>query len=178
MFTILLGCLVVGAEPAKGTPVKLKGYQATTPADWQAEKPWNRLRKYQFRLPASEGDRRDAEVIILSNFGGTTASKHTRWKADFIPPEGKKIADVAKTSRYQQGPLTAEILDVAGTWIYKAAPFDPKSKAKPFPGSRVIWVILTIDQDSYQIRLAGSEKTVSERKKQFDAWWQGFAKRP
>jgi hypothetical protein len=50
---LLLAVSVAGAE-VKGTPVKLSGLAGTTPATWKSEKPANRLRSYQFKLPSGD----------------------------------------------------------------------------------------------------------------------------
>lgn len=165
------------ADPDEPTLVVLDSYASKAPADWIKQKPANRLRKYEFHIEPVEGEAHSSEISILPNFGGSTESKHTRWKADIIPPSGKTIDEVSTVRKFTVADkLEAVSLDVTGTWVFKERPFDPKSKPEQRPDYRVIWVILNTDRDSYQIRFAGPQQTVEKHKKAFDEWLNGFTK--
>src|SRR5262249_55565856 len=68
---LLAGGLTLGAgagfsqESKDGTVVKIAGLQSRTPADWVREKPSNRLRSFQFRLPRVKDEKEDAELAVL-----------------------------------------------------------------------------------------------------------------
>src|SRR4051794_31952221 len=66
--------------PAAGTEVTLDGMKAVAPANWKAEKPANRLRSYQFKLPRAAGDTEDAELFIMPDIQGTAEQNFARWK--------------------------------------------------------------------------------------------------
>src|SRR5438309_1378919 len=100
----------------KGTAVKVNKMTATAPADGKSEKPANRLRSYQFKLPGA--GRGDAEVAIFPESQPDTDKTFPRWKATMIPPEGKTIDDVSKVTKLDVPGATVTVLDMAGTWKY------------------------------------------------------------
>src|SRR5690349_855267 len=76
------------ASAADGTAVKVNKMTATAPASWKSEKPANRLRSYQFKLPGAAG-RGDAELYVMPESSPDIAKNFPRWKAQFVPPDGK-----------------------------------------------------------------------------------------
>ena len=173
LIVLCLGERGTGADEPKGTVVKLDKLSSTTPADWKSEKPINRLRSHQFRLPAAK-DAKDAEIFIFPDLTKTVDENFTRYKELFVPPEGKTLDDIAKVSRFEVGKAKVAVLDMQGTWLYKERPFDPKSKQEERPNSRVISVILTTDDGNYLIRLSGPATAVSKHHQAFMDWLKGF----
>jgi hypothetical protein len=167
---------VAQADDLKGNEVKLDKLSSTTPADWKSEKPNNRLRSYQFRIPGAKDAKtnQDAEVFIFPDLTKTVDENFARYKEMFVPPDGKTVDDIAKTSRLEVGKAKVAILDMEGTWLYKERPFDPKSKQENRPDSRVISVIFTTDDGNYLIRLSGPASTVSQHAKAFFDWIKAF----
>lgn len=161
------------ADDLKGTVVKLDKLASTTPADWKPEKPINRLRSHQFRLPAAK-DAKDAEVFIFPDLTKTVDENFARYKESFLTPEGKTIDDVAKVEKFAVGKAKVAVLDITGTWIYKERPFDPKAKEEARPNSRVVWVIFNTDDGNYLIRLSGPAPTVGKHHAGFMNWIKGF----
>src|SRR5262249_39614856 len=101
----LLGGLLVLGVPAragdkKGVPegneVTLDGVKATARAEGKRERPANRLRSSQCRLPRAKDDPADAELAILPNVSGPIEKNIARWKDMFEPPADKKIDDVSR----------------------------------------------------------------------------------
>ncbi len=170
---ILLTTSIVVSEEPKGTEVKLDKLSSTTPADWKSEKPMNRLRSHQFRLPAVK-DSQDAEVFIFPDLTKTVEENFTRYKDLFRPPEGKTVDDIAKIANIEVGKAKVAILDMEGTWLYKERPFDPKSKQEARPNSRVISVIFSTDDGNYLIRLSGPSATVTAHARAFYTWIKAF----
>ena len=161
------------ADEPKGTLVKFDKLSSTTPADWKSEKPINRLRSHQFRLPAAK-DSKDAEIYIFPDLTKTVEENFARYREQFIPPEGKTVDDIARVAKIEVGKSKISILDVQGTWIYKERPFDPKSKTEERANSRVIFVIFTTDDGNYLIRLSGPAPTVTQHAKPFYDWIKAF----
>lgn len=161
------------ADEPKGAVVKLDKLSSTTPADWKSEKPINRLRSHQFRLPAAK-DSKDAEIFIFPDLTKTVDENFARYKELFIAPEGKTLDDIAKVTRFEVGKAKVSVLDMEGTWQYKERPFDPKSKQELRPNSRVISVIFTSDDGNYLIRLSGPKDTVTQHAKGFFDWIKAF----
>jgi hypothetical protein len=161
----------------KGTRVTLDGLHSQAPAGWKEEEASNRMRVYQFRVPRAKGDDADAEMVIFffgTGSGGTAKDNVNRWKGLFIPPEGKKIADVSRVEAFKVGEVDVTYLDVEGTYKFKARPFDPNAREELKPGYRMLGVVFESPKGPYFIRLVGPAKTVAENKKGFDDWLKGF----
>jgi hypothetical protein len=171
----VLGCAVsVSAEEKKGVEVSLDGLKATTPGDWVEEQPSNKMRYAQFKLPKAKGADRDGEIVIFKGLGGGTAANVKRWKDQFIPPEGKKIDDVAKVETIKIGGHEATLLDVQGTYRFKAQPFNPNAKEELMPHYRMVAIYFEGPKDIYQVRMTGPSKTIEQYKKGFDEWLKSF----
>ena len=169
IITLLLAASVAGAED-KGTPVKLSGLTGTAPATWKSEKPANRLRSYQFKLPSGDKDYADAEVAVFPESSPDNAKNYARWKDTFVPPEGMTIEQAAKTGKMEIGKATVATLDVTGTWKFKERPQDPKSKEMLLADYRAIWVVIETPDETTHVRLSGPAMVVEKHKKDFDAW--------
>ena len=167
--TLLLAAAVAGAED-KGTPVKLSGLAGTAPATWKSEKPANRLRSYQFKLPSGDKDYADAEVAVFPESSPDNAKNFARWKETFVAPDGMTLDQAAKTGKLEVGKVSAATLDVSGTWKYKERPQDPKSKEMLLAEYRAIWVVLETPDETSHVRLSGPAMVVEKHKKDFDAW--------
>jgi hypothetical protein len=175
----LLAALAGGRSNAadddkKGTTVDLGGVKSQTPASWKEEAPSNRMRLIQFVLPKAKGDNKDAELVIFKDIGGTTKDNVERWKKQFVPPKGKKIDDVAKVNEIKVGDAEVTYLDVSGTYLYKARPFDPNAKTEEMPNYRMLGVVFETKKGVYHIRLVGPAATVEQYKKGFDEWLKAF----
>ena len=177
-----LGCGVEAGSNAadekkaegKGVVVRMDGLQSRAPADWKEEAPSNRMRYAQFRLPRVKGDEHDAELVIFKGLGGSAEANIRRWKEQFQPPAGKTIDDIAKVEKIKVGDRPALYLDVRGTYLFKAQPFNPNAKAEQRPNSRMLAVHLDGKNDVYHIKLTGPANTVTHYKQGFDDWLKAF----
>lgn len=184
MLTALLACTWTVQAPAqekkeggKGALVALDGLQSRAPAEWVEEATTSQMRYKQFRLPAVGGDKENAELIIFyfgPGGGGGTEDNIKRWKGMFLPPEGKKIDDVSKVERMKVGDADVTYLDVQGTYLFKAQPFNPNAKAVERPNYRMLGVVFESKKGPYFMRLVGPAKTVAHYQKGFDEWLKGF----
>ena len=68
----------------------------------------------------------------------------------------------------------ATYLDVHGTFLYKARPFDPAAKVEERPDYRMLAIHFEGPKDVYHIRLTGPAKTVEHYKKGFEDWIKAF----
>jgi hypothetical protein len=159
---------LAGADD-KGTVVKVNKMTATAPADWKSEKPANRLRSFQFRLPGADG-RGDAEVYVMPESSPNVEKEFPRWKAQFVPPEGKTAEDISKTAKWDVPGATVNVLDVSGTWKYKERPFDPKSKEELRDDYRVVWVVVSDKDETTHVRLSGPRETAEKHYAAFEKW--------
>ena len=163
--------LFVSADEPKAVVVKVAGLSAPAPAGWVSEKPANRLRSHQFKLPGEKGGPGDAEVVVFPESDPKTEKVFPRWKGQFVVPEGKAIDDIAKVSKLDgvKG-ATITLLDVAGTWRYKAAPFDPKSREELRDDQRVVWAVVAGPDEAAHVRLSGPKATVDAHYPAFEKW--------
>ncbi len=171
------GLVLLSAAPAadkKGTEVEFDGLKSTAPANWVEEAPANNMRYMQFKLPKAKDDKADGEVVIFKGISGSAKDNIKRWKDMFVPPEGKTIDDVAKVTEFKVGDAAVTMLDVSGTYLYKARPFDPNAKAEKMEGYRMIAVVFEGAKNPYHVRMVGPAKTVEENAKGFEEWIKGF----
>ena len=161
-------------EKRKGVVVALDDVKSTTPGDWKEEEPANRMRFMQFRLPKKGDDKEDAELIIFQRLGGGSKANVDRWKGQFLPPEGKKIDEVAEVKEIKIGDRPATYLDVQGTYLFNPQPFNPRSKPEKRPNYRMLALYFEGPKEPYQIKLTGPAKTVEAYKKGFDEWLKNF----
>ncbi len=187
-FALLLGPILGGADlggaprlgpslaRAAGTPVTIDGLTSTAPERWKEVPNPGPMRFKQFVIPREKGDAHDADLIIFffgAGQGGAVDANLDRWKKQFQAPEGKTIDQLSKVETKQIGKVKTTILDVRGTYMYKAsmmAPGDPE----PRQNNRMIAVVFESPQGPYFFRFVGPEKTVEKNKKDFDKWLKGF----
>jgi hypothetical protein len=165
------------AEDKKGTIVTIDGLKSAVPAEWMMEETTSRMRAYQFKVPKVRDDKHDGEMVIFffgPGQGGSTQDNIIRWKGMFIPPEGKKIDDVAKVTRMKVGDVELSYLDVQGTYKFKDRPFDANAKEERRPDWRMLGIILESKNGPYFIRFVGPAKTVAHHKNGFDDWLKGL----
>lgn len=157
----------VAADPVVVPFGKLK---AAAPADWRNEKPSNRLRSHQFKLPSGDPSLADAEVYVMPESPPDPAKVFPRWKATVVPPDGKTADDVAKESKFEAGGATVHLLDATGTWKYRERPFDPKSKEELRPEYRVVWAVVQHGDEASHVRLSGPQAVVAKHYPAFERW--------
>jgi hypothetical protein len=164
-------------EQKKGTIVEIDDLKSVAPADWKSEEVTTKFRTHHFRIPHVADDKSDAELTIFffgTGSGGSADANVKRWKGMFLPPEGKKIDDVAKVENFKVGNVDVTYLDVQGTYKFKERPFDPAAKEELRPDHRMLGVVFESPKGPYFFRLVGPAKTVTENKKAFEDWVKGF----
>lgn len=155
---------------AEGTSVAFGKLKATTPGTWVSEKPANRLRSHQFKLPSGDKDYPDAELIVLPEGNKDPEKMFPGWKKQFAPPDGKTLDEMTKTETLTVGSAKVHVLDVTGTWSFKERPQDPKSKLEIRPEFRAVWMIVVVGDDAWHIRFSGPEQIVLKHHKDVMAW--------
>jgi hypothetical protein len=165
-FVVLAFAVSAGADD-KPAVVKVNKLSAAAPAGWKSEKPANRLRSFQFKLPGA-ADHAEAEVIVMPESSPDAEKNFPRWKGSFVAPEGKTTDDISKTAKWDVPGSTVNVLDVTGTWKYKERPFDPKSKEMLLDNYRVIWVIIADKDEATHVRLSGPAPSVDKHAAAFE----------
>jgi hypothetical protein len=161
----------------KGAAVEIDGLKSQTPAAWLDQKPANKMRFKQFRLPPEKKGEDAAELVIFffgTGQGGSASDNIDRWKSTFVAEKGKKIDDVAKTEIFKVSGVDVTYLDVSGTYLSKFPPFDPNAKTVKKPNYRLLGVVFESANGPYFIKLTGPAGTVEHYKKGFDEWLKAF----
>jgi hypothetical protein len=152
---------------AKGETIELGDLKAKVPADWKKEEPKDRMRTYQFKLPKAEGDDEAPELVVFyfPGGGGGAEANVKRQLGAFVPPDGKKIEDVAKTDKFKVGDAQVTYLDITAS--YKGLPFAPLPKPKE--NYRELYAVVE-GKETFFVRVLGPAKSVEAAKKGFDEW--------
>jgi hypothetical protein len=171
----LLSAAVLLAGPLFAGDVELAGMKSKAPSAWKEEKPSSNFRLTQFKLPAADGDKEDAELAVFYFKGGsgTVDANLKRQLAKFKAPEGKAEPE-NKTEKIKVGKIEATLQDIKGVYLSKFPPFDPKAKITEKPDFRQLYVIFTTDDGDFYMTLLGPAKTVEKHEKDFREWLKNF----
>lgn len=156
--------------------IELDGMKSFVPGSWKSEKPDNRLRYLQFKLPKAKDDKEDAVLIVSKGIGGSPEANIKRWKEQMIPPEGKTLDDICKVTDVKIGDVKAPFLDASGTYKDNPQPFNPASKTVNRAGYRLLAIHYEGKDDVYQFKLYGPADTVAAHKEGFESWIKGYKK--
>jgi hypothetical protein len=171
MTRILL--LVSTFAAATGVTVDLGGLKATAPAAWKEVPVNSPVRLKQFAVPGKDGD---GELVIFyfgPGEGGGVQANIDRWKKQFAPPPGKTEEQSSKTETVKLATTKATVVDVVGTFMWKARPMDP-GPGEPRPNYRMLAAVLETPKGNYFIKLVGPAKTIDKSHKEFMAWLKSF----
>jgi hypothetical protein len=170
---LLAGLALARAEDRTGPEVDLGGLKAKVPASWKQEQPSSNMRLTQFRLPHADGDGADGEVVVFY-FGpggaGDDQANIDRQLAKFAPPQGKTVRDAAKMGELAVGGLKATLVDITGTYKFKAQPFNPNAKEELRPDWRLVYAIVPTPKGPHYVQMTGPARTVEKHKAGFDDW--------
>jgi hypothetical protein len=165
-----VAALPAGDKKGEGELIELDGLKSKTPADWQKQKPANRLRSHQFKAPKAAGDREDAEIAISPDQSGPVEKRLETWKEWFDVPADLPKEEAPRVDTFAIGAAKATYLDIRGTYYQLPRPLAPKNQAKLQPNYRMLAVFLETKDDRFFIRMIGPAKTVAQHKPAFDAW--------
>lgn len=132
----------------------------TVPPTWKQQQPSNNLRLAQFAIPAAEGDKDGAELVISPPIGGTRADNITRWVNQF-EAEGRQL--VMSQGQCPQGEYV--LVQLSGTYKRSIGP-PIRGKTEPAPDYKMHGVMLSVVKDgksvgNYFLKLTGPAKTVA-----------------
>jgi len=160
------------AEPEKGTEVTIAGLKSTAPPTWMSQKPANRLRLFQFKLPKATDDKEDAELFALE-MHGKPADNLSRLKELFVLPADVAREKVVKETKLELKGAALTVLDIQGTYLVKTKPIDQAVK-ETRPDYRMIAVLWESKEGGYTIRLIGPRKTIERHAASFVDWLKNF----
>ncbi len=156
---------------AAGTVVDLGGLKSSAPTSWKDVEVSSPMRLKQFAVPGKDGEAELAIFFFGETQGGGVQANMDRWKKQFTAPEGKALEPKVTTIKVAGNQAT--ILDVSGTYMFKAKPMDP-GPGEPRPNHRMLAIVLETAKGNYFIKLTGPGKTIEKNKKDFDAWLKAF----
>jgi hypothetical protein len=171
-----MACLALAAGArgdGKGEAVELDGLKSTAPASWKKGQPASQMQYAVFTLPKADGDPEDATLTVYffgTGSGGGVDANVKRWQGMFKGAAAEK----SKTEKMKVGGVPVTTLDVSGTYLFKARPFDPSAKTEEKPDFRMVGVVFESKNGPYFMRLVGPAKTVEKHKKEFDEWLKNF----
>ena len=154
-----------GEEPAAspwkpGETFVVMGLKAKAPEGWLRQKPANRMRKAQFKLPHAENDTFDGELTVIPAFGGMDANVQ-RWKQQF-----KEAPEPLMTTRKVAGMDVAIVL-LDGTYMYKARPMDPNEAGQARPDYRVLAAVVQAPEGQVFFKSFGPRATMEKWQEAF-----------
>ena len=162
---------LISLMAAAGVTVDLGGLKSTTPPSWKETPVASSMRVKQFVLPSKDGDAELAVFFFGEGQGGSTEANLDRWRKQFTGETAEK--DAKTTSVKVASGAKATVLDIRGTYMFKARPMDP-GPGEERPGYRMLAAVLESPKGNYFIKLTGPAKTIEKNKKAFDAWLKAF----
>ena len=96
---------------------------------------------------------------------------------DSLSDETAELTDAelrAKTDEFKVAGAPVTEVDLHGTYLFKARPFDPNAKTEEKPDYRMVGVVFESKGGTYYMRLVGPAKSVEKDKKEFDDWLKNF----
>jgi hypothetical protein len=169
----IISWVLVAFFAAAGVAVDLGGLKSTAPASWKEIPVGSPMRVKQFSLPGKDGEAELAIFFFGQGQGGSTQANLDRWKTQFQAPDGKAEAPSKTSTLKMASGGTATVLDISGTYLFKARPMEP-GPAEPRPNHRMLAVVMESPQGNYYLKLVGPAKTIDHNKKDFDAWVKAF----
>ena len=162
-----------GGEPAAspwkpGEAFVVMGLKVKAPEGWLRQKPANRMRKAQFKLPHAENDTFDGELTVIPAFGGMDANLQ-RWKQQF-----KEVPEPLINKRKVAG-MEVSIVQLDGTYMYKARPMDPAETAQPRPDYRVLAAVVQAPGGQVFFKSFGPRATMEKWQEAFTDMVDSFA---
>ena len=155
--------VIVYADDVSETPteVKLRALTLKIPKHWRQDSARKPLRLATFQIPPTKGDKEQAELAVY-NFpggGGSVEANIGRWVGQFESKGRKQKITIGKAgdSRYY-------VVEVSGTYNKPVGP-PIRRQTKPVEGSRMLAVILQLEQGVYFLKMTGEDETVKAQAK-------------
>jgi hypothetical protein len=171
----LFGAAVLRAEDKPADTKSAEGEAFTVgegavslkaPATWVKKKPATRIVEHEFEIPAIEGDTRASRTTIMGA-GGTIEDNLNRWYGTFIQPDGADTKDKAKVKVITVDGQEVHLVDIAGTYNDKPAPFQPGPSVMRENYRMLAAIIVTKQAGNYFVKFYGPEKTVAANEQSF-----------
>lgn len=134
------------------------------PASWTKKMPRTRIVEIEYEIPAAKDDAAPGRLTVMGA-GGTVEANIDRWVGQFTQTDGAETK--AKIEKQKLAGCDIHIVDLAGTYLDKPAPF-ANAKAVPREGYRQLAAIVESKKvGNYFLKFYGPAATVAENEKAF-----------
>lgn len=126
------------------------------------------MRAANYVIPAAPGDSDPGELAVYyfgAGQGGAVEANIQRWIGQFRAPDGGPADQLAKRSTKTVNGVEVEILDLTGTYLFKASPMAPS--ATPKPGYRMLAAIAKGPDAPVFFKLTAPKKTADSVESEF-----------
>jgi hypothetical protein len=138
----------------------------TAPEGWIEEQPRSAMRKAQYRLAASPGDKEDGECVVSyfgAGQGGDVKSNLDRWAGQFAGG-----GSTPKFSLMKAGGLTIDTIEVRGTYTSSPMLTGGGPKPGPKPNYMLLGAIVPGADANWFFKCTGPEKTMETNRVRFE----------
>lgn len=161
------------ARPSESSPAERTSRSAqrelifSAQPDWIVESSTSQSRKAQYRLPAQEGDKRDAHLVVyyFGSGAGSLQANLDRWVGQFEQPDGSSSEDRMQISTRRVDGMPVTLMDLAGTYRAETAPGSGERVNEP--GFRMLAAIVESGHGPYYCKLVGPQRTVGHWERSF-----------
>ena len=162
----LIVLLASAGSAADTVRTEAAGLRFTVPSAWTRVPAPSDVRAAQWRIPRTESDADDAELVLFyfgKGKGGGTQDNLDRWYGQFTQPDGRPSRDAAVVTIRTVNGLRVTSVDLAGTYRPQMGGGDaPKS------GSRMLAAVIEGEDGPWFLRTIGPAATVAQAKAGFD----------
>ena len=152
--------------------LRAKELSFEAPESWKAKKPRFNFTKHELQLPKAEGETKDGRMTFTIS-SGSTQSNIDRWKSQFKFPLGAPPNKVFAVEKKKIDGYELSIVQLRGTFMESSGgPFSGKKTPRENYMMKAV-IISPVDADAKTpkcfIKLVGSEKTLKQHAKAYDA---------
>jgi hypothetical protein len=165
----LLAVALAVPVAADTTRSEAAGLRFHVPAEWARVPAPSDMRAAQYRVPHTEGDGEDGELVLFyfgEGKGGSADQNLDRWTGQFTQPDGKPSKEAAVIVIRTVNGLKETSVDVAGAY-QPAQMGGAGGEAKS--GWRLLAAVVEGPGGPWFWRLTGPDATVKAAKPQFEA---------
>lgn len=141
------------------------------PEGWQPE-PASGMRKFQFRLPRSDGDGEDGSVVVFHfgvGGGGGVDANIERWRGQFTGVE-HGVDTVETIDGADADRMT--VLDIAGRYVAETRP--GSGERVDHPDWRMIAAVVEIEGGPFFVKAMGPNLTMGKWERSIRAYLRGI----
>ena len=155
------------AQWKPGEEFEVMGMRVKPPEGWIRQKPTSKMRQAQFKLPHADNDTYDGELTVISS-GGDMAANLQRWKGQF-----REVPNEPLITNREVGGIEVAIVQIDGTFLYKARPMD--RNAQPRPDYRVLVAVVQAPRGQVFFKSFGPRSTMEKWQEAFTDMVDSFA---